>query len=139
MRCRYRTCRPVGTLLAPEVEGFSADANKRLPFDPRAAQQALVDAGYPEGFTVDMDCPNNRYMGDANVCQAVAGMLARVGIKISLSPMPKAQYFAKLFQHKSAFWMFGWIPTTYDGMHVLANTMATRDPAANRGAFNHDG
>ena len=130
---------PVGTLIAPEVNGFSKEADKRLPFDPAASQKRLAEAGYPNGFELTMDCPNNRYMADANVCLAVVGMLARVGITAKLTTMPKAQYFAKLFQHKSGFWMFGWIPTTYDAMHVMINTMASRDPAANRGAFNHGG
>jgi peptide/nickel transport system substrate-binding protein len=131
--------RPIGTLVAPQVEGFSADADKRLPYDPQAARRLLAEAGYPEGFELGMDCPNNRYMADANVCEAVAAMLARVGIKITLRTMPKAQYFPKLFGHKTSFWMFGWIPTTYDSMHILVNLMATRDPANNRGAFNLGG
>lgn len=131
--------RPIGTLVAPEVEGFSAEADRRLPYDPAAAKALLAEAGYPDGFELGMDCPNNRYMSDAAVCQAVAGMLARVGVKATLNTMPKAQYFPKLFARKASFWMFGWIPTTYDAMHVLVNTTATRDPANNRGAFNHGG
>ena len=131
--------RPIGTLVAPQVEGFSPAADKRLPYDPVAAKQLLAAAGYPDGFEIGMDCPNNRYMADENVCRAVASMLARIGIKVSLATMPKAQYFPKLFQRKSSFWMFGWIPTTYDSLHILINTMATRDPAANRGAFNFGG
>ena len=130
---------PIGTLVAPQVEGFSAEANRRLPYDPTAAQKLLADAGYPDGFEIGMDCPNNRYMADASVCQAVAGMLSRIGVKVALQTMPKAQFFPKLFQRKSSFWMFGWIPTTYDAEHILINTMATRDPASNRGAFNHGG
>ena len=130
---------PVGTLVVPQVEGFSAEANRRFPYDPAAAQKLLGEAGYPDGFEIGMDCPNNRYMADASVCQAAVGMLARIGVKVTLATMPKAQFFPKLFQRKSSFWMFGWIPTTYDAEHVLINTMATRDPASNRGAFNHGG
>ena len=131
--------RPVGTPVAPEVAGFSAEADRRLPYDPAAARALLAEAGYKDGFALGMDCPNNRYMSDAAVCQAVAAMLGRVGITVTLNTMPKAQFFPKLFAHQSSFWMFGWIPTTYDAMHVLINTTATRDGANNRGAFNHGG
>ena len=66
-------------------------------------------------------------------------MLGRIGVKVSLNTMPKAQFFPKLVARQSSFWIFGWIPTRYDAMHVLINTTATRDPADNRGAFNHGG
>jgi peptide/nickel transport system substrate-binding protein len=131
--------RPIGMMIAAQVDGYSADLDKRLPFDPAAAKQLLADAGYPDGFEVGMDCPNNRYLADESVCQAVAAMLARVGIKVALATKPKSLYFPKLFQRNVSFWMFGWTPPTYDALHLLINGLATTDKAANRGAFNHGG
>ena len=60
-----------------------------------AAKQLLTDAGYPNGFEVEMDCPNDRYVNDEAICQAVAQMQARVGIKVKLNAMPKSMYFEK--------------------------------------------
>ena len=60
-----------------------------------------------------MDCPNDRYVNDAAICQAVVGMLARVGIKVNLLAQPKAQYFAKMLKsggYKTSFYLLGWTP-----------------------------
>ena len=43
----------------------------------KAAKKLLADAGYPNGFEVQLDCPNNRYVNDEKICQAVAAMWAR--------------------------------------------------------------
>ena len=66
--------------------------------DPDAAKKLLAEAGYPDGFEVTMDCPNDRYVNDAAICQAIVGMLARIGVKIDLLAQPKAHYFAKILK-----------------------------------------
>ena len=68
---------------------------KRHPYDVAAAKKLLADAGYPSGFEVEMDCPNDRYVNDEAICQAVAQMLSRIDIKVKLNAMPKAKYFEK--------------------------------------------
>jgi peptide/nickel transport system substrate-binding protein len=130
---------PAATMIAPQVNGWAPELEERLPYDPAAAKALLAAAGYPDGFTVKMDCPNNRYVADEAVCKAIVPMLARVGIKADLSALPKAQYFPKLFRKEASLWMFGWIPPTYDAMHVLANTIASPDPSRNRGGYNFGG
>ena len=73
----------------------------------------MTEAGYPDGFEVTMDCPNDRYVNDAAICQAVVGMLARIGVKINLLAQPKAQYFAKVLKpggYQTSFYMLGWTP-----------------------------
>ena len=73
---------PTGLMVAPGINGFDPALNKRLPYDPAAAKKLLADAGYPDGFEVGMNCPNDRYVNDAEICQAVAAMLARIGVKV---------------------------------------------------------
>ncbi|MCA3230146.1 MAG: ABC transporter substrate-binding protein, partial [Burkholderiales bacterium] len=75
---------PTALMIAPGIRGFAADMNKRLPFDPEAARRLLAEAGYPQGFEVGMDCPNDRYVNDEEICKAIVPMLARVGVKVNL-------------------------------------------------------
>src|SRR5439155_2376613 len=69
---------------------------KRHPYDVAAAKKLLADAGYAGGFEVTMDCPNDRYVNDEGICQAVAQMLSRIDIKVKLNAMPKAKYLQKV-------------------------------------------
>ena len=85
---------PVPMMIAPQFVA-GGDTIKRLPYDVEAAKKQLAEAGYPNGFSVEMDCPNDRYVNDAAICQAVAAMLARVNVKVKLNAMPKAQFFEK--------------------------------------------
>ena len=66
---------PTASLVGPGITGFPADL-QRYPYDPVAARALLAEAGYPNGFALGLDCPNDRYVNDAAICQAVAAMLA---------------------------------------------------------------
>ena len=85
---------PSALMISPFLYARS-DEFKRFPYDPKAAKELLAEAGYPDGFEVGMDCPNDRYVNDEAICQAVAAMLARIGVKVDLNAQPKAKYFAK--------------------------------------------
>ena len=94
------------------------------------AKKLLTEAGYPNGFEVTMDCPNDRYVNDEAICQAVTAMLARVGIKINLLAQPKAKYFAKILVsggYDTSFYLLGWTPGSFDSWNVLANMYRCRD------------
>jgi peptide/nickel transport system substrate-binding protein len=90
-----------------------------------------------------MDCPNDRYVNDAAICQAVVGMLARIGVKINLLAQPKAQYFAKVLKpggFQTSFYMLGWTPASLDAQNVLNDIMGCRDdPKSSRGEANLGG
>jgi peptide/nickel transport system substrate-binding protein len=68
-----------GAIVAPQVTGWTKAVDKRHPFDVAAAQKLLADAGYKDGFEVDFACPNNRYINDEQICQAVTAMWSRIG------------------------------------------------------------
>ena len=123
---------------------------KRHPFDLAAANKLLDDAGYPRvggadgvRFEVDLDCPNDRYVNDGPICQAVTAMLARVGIKINLQAVPRAAFFAKINSpiYNTPFYLLGWTPGTGDAHNVLIDLMHTRKPdgSGGRGQFNNGG
>jgi peptide/nickel transport system substrate-binding protein len=110
---------PTALMIAPGIKGFVPDLNKRLPYDPEASKKLLAEAGYPNGFEVKMNCPNDRYVNDGEICQAVAGMMARVGVKINLEAESKATYFPKILSRNTSFYLLGWTPGTYDSHNPL--------------------
>src|SRR5215467_4518245 len=123
---------PSALMIAPQLFALSKDFT-RPKVDPDGAKKLLTEAGYPNGFEVTLDCPNDRYVNDAAICQAVVGMLARIGVKVDLLAQPKAQYFAKVLKpggFKTSFYMLGWTPASLDSHNVMHDIMGCRpDPA----------
>jgi peptide/nickel transport system substrate-binding protein len=129
---------PTALMVAPGIRGFAPELNKRLPYDPEASKKLLAEAGYPSGFEVKLNCPNDRYVNDGEICQAVAGMLARVGVKVNLEAETKGTYFPKILSRNTSFYLLGWTPATYDSHNVLNAILGTPDPSG-RGQFNLGG
>jgi len=126
---------PTAEMIPPEVNGYAPDLAKRLPYDPEASKKLLAEAGYPSGFEVQMNCPNDRYVNDAEICQAVAANLARVGIKIILEAEAKATYFPKILSRNTSFYMLGWTASTVDAHNVLYPILSSPGDGG-RGQFN---
>lgn len=133
---------PSALMVAPQIFKLSKEF-VRPKYDPDGAKKLLAEAGYSEGFEVGMDCPNDRYVNDAAICQAVVGMLARIGVKVNLMAQPKALYFAKVLKpgnFQTSFYLLGWTPGTLDSHNVLYDIMGCRDnPATARGETNLGG
>jgi peptide/nickel transport system substrate-binding protein len=120
---------PSALMIAPQLFALSKDFT-RPKYDPDGAKKLLAEAGYPDGFQVTMDCPNDRYVNDAAICQAVVGMLARIGVKVDLLAQPKALYFAKVLKpggFKTSFYLLGWTPASMDSHNVLHDILGCRD------------
>jgi peptide/nickel transport system substrate-binding protein len=116
---------PTALMIGPGVRGFPADMNKRLPFDVDAAKKLLAEAGYPNGFEVGMNCPNDRYVNDGQICQAVAASLARINVKVNLQTETKVSYFPKILRRDTSFYLLGWTPSTNDAHDAMYNLMAS--------------
>ena len=108
-----------GTLISPQVNGWTKKADVRWPYDAKAAQKLLADAGYPQGFEVDFACPNNRYINDEAVCQAITAMWARVGVKAKLRTLPLVTYFPMIQRYEASIYMLGWGVPTFDALYSL--------------------
>jgi peptide/nickel transport system substrate-binding protein len=130
---------PNALMVGPGITGWDAALNVRPKPDAAKAKALLAEAGYPSGFEIAMDCPNDRYVNDEAICQAVANMLAPIGIKVKVSSMPFTLYGTKIQPpaYGAASMAFvGWSPTAYDGLSPLVSIMMSRNPELRRGVLN---
>jgi peptide/nickel transport system substrate-binding protein len=130
---------PTWEMWGPGINGYDAALDVRPKADPAKAKQLLADAGYPAGFRVGLDCPNDRYVMDEQICTAIVSMLARVGIKIDLNAQTKSKYFTKILgpNYDTDFYLLGWTPATYDAHNPLYTLLGTRN--GKRGEVNSGG
>ena len=126
---------PAALMIGPGINGFPADINKRLPYDTEAAKKLMADAGYPSGFEVTMNCPNDRYVNDGQICQAVAANLSRINVKVNLQTETKVTYFPKILRRDTSFYLLGWTAGTYDAHNPLTSLVATPNDKG-QGQFN---
>jgi len=133
--------RPTALMVGPGINGFDPTLDKRFAYDPVAAKKLLGEAGYPDGFEVGFDCPNDRYVNDEAICQAVVAMLAKIGVKANLPAQTKAKYFTKINApgYQTSFYMLGWTPGPLDTLHMLSNLAQTRSADFRQGAWNEGG
>jgi peptide/nickel transport system substrate-binding protein len=112
---------PVGMPIAPGVNGYTPELAQRPPYDPGQARTLLAEAGYPQGFSVTLDCPNDwsRARGEA-LCRFIAPQLAAVGIDVTVNFQPTNQHWAKLGRRETDFFMDGWIEGFDSGDTLLA-------------------
>ena len=122
-----------GNLVSPPVFGHVA-ALKPQAYDPRGAKKLLAQAGYADGFALTLAAPNNRYVNDEKIAQAVAQMLARVGIRTKVETMPASVYFGKARAGEFSFAMLGW--GSFSGDLALRALLATPDATKGYGAWN---
>ena len=132
---------PAGQLLAEGMFGTTKNL-KVEPYDPEGAKKLLAEAGYPNGFGLTIHAPNNRYVNDAKVAQAVAQMLARVGIATRVEAMPSATFFPQATELKFSFMLVGWSSGTGEASSPLKALVATYNKdkgfgTANRGRYSN--
>ncbi|WP_102108946.1 ABC transporter substrate-binding protein [Oceaniglobus roseus] len=130
--------RVTGSLIAPEVKGYTDAMNERLSYDPVKARELLAEAGYPEGFAFNLNCPNDRYVNDEGICQAMAAMMAQAGFQPRLVTEPRQMHFQKVDNKQVDVFMLGWATLPMlDGFSVLSAMLAT--PGGEYGTFTPTG
>ncbi|KJF74872.1 ABC transporter substrate-binding protein [Agrobacterium arsenijevicii] len=132
---------PTSLIVAKELFPLAGEF-KRPAYDPEAARNLLKEAGYPDGFQVRLDCPNDRYVNDERICQSIVPMLAKVGIKADLNAEPKATYFGRIFAsggYDTSFYLLGWQTNGSGSLGVLQDLYRCRDDKGNGGTSNVGG
>src|SRR5690606_431517 len=122
--------KPTGTLIAPQVNGYDASFSAPYPFDLERAAKLLLDAGYPDSFSLRLACPQGRYVNDQAICLAVVKMMARLGIQVDLAEHEPAAGRNK--EHSFSTQAVGlslhsWVPPSMDAGSVLHTLVACRD------------
>ncbi len=105
------------SFITPVVEGWDPKFAKLPPYDPERSKALLKEAGYPNGFSIDLDC-SSQAPADA-LCQAVAGMLARVGIKVNFEGKTFNVLLPKVTSRDTSMYALGWTPASVDAEGVL--------------------
>ena len=130
---------PASQLVSPAMRGFSAANAARPDFDQEGAKALLAEAGYADGFGFGLKCPNDRYLNDEAVCQAVVGMLAQIGIEAELDAMPVSNYWPELRADNFDMYLLGWSPGTFDHEHPVRFLASTPNEEKRLGSWNFGG
>ena len=126
---------PANIMVAPGVNGYDAALDKPLKADLDKAKKLLAEAGYPQGFEFQLNCPNNRYVNDEKICVALVSMWAKVGVTVKLNAESMATFIQKVQNFDTSAYMLGWGVATYDGQYSLQSLIRTRTSGAD-GNFN---
>jgi peptide/nickel transport system substrate-binding protein len=126
-----------GTFFPPQVNGYVQAEDVRLAYDPARARALLAEAGYPGGFGITLDCPNNRYVNDEQICQAIAAMWARIGVRTNVKAQPLAPFFAQIQRDDTSVYLLGWGVPTLDALYSFQSLLATRNGAQGDGIWNY--
>ena len=118
---------PTGGITPSPLGAYNdVELDKRLPYDLPAAKQLMTDAGYPQGFDVTLDCPNNRYINDEEICQTLAAMWAKLGVKVRVNAMPRSTHFPKLQRLDTSMYLLGWGGAITDAETTLTPLLRSR-------------
>lgn len=126
---------PAEQLSPKAVFGYDPSIT-RPAYDPEKAKALLAEAGYPDGFEIVLDAPNNRYINDAQIAQAVASSLAKIGIKVKVNATPKSTFFAETGKLNTSFFLIGWASSDGDASSILDGVVHTHDAAKGYGRYN---
>ena len=126
---------PAAQVPDPPTIGYNATI-KRLAYDPEMAKKLLKEAGYESGFDITLTGPNDRYVQDAKIAEAVARYLAKVGIRVKLDVKPKSVFFPEVTKGILDFYLIGWFDGTFDMGRTYFKLVHTRDEEKGFGVFN---
>jgi peptide/nickel transport system substrate-binding protein len=132
---------PTGQYLPPTSPSYTPDV-PAPPYDPAKAKALLAQAGYPNGFRITLHGPNDRYVNDAKIIQAVGQMWQRIGVQTTVEALPWNSFVARAGKQEFSAFLLGWGVSSGEGTNPLRAQLATWNPArglgtANRGRYSN--
>jgi len=132
---------PTGQYLRPGAFSYVPDI-KPQAYEPEKAKALLKEAGFPNGLRVTIHGPNDRYVNDAKIIQAVAQMWQRIGVQTTVEGLPWSNYVARAGKLEFSIFLFGWGVSSGEGLNPLRAQLATWNPqrglgTANRGRYSN--
>ncbi|NMJ44159.1 ABC transporter substrate-binding protein [Roseomonas sp. JC162] len=116
--------------------GYNANVRPRA-YDPEGAKRLLAEAGYPEGFRITLNTPNDRWPNDSRLAQAVAQMWTRIGVRTQVDAAPWTAFVPRRTRIEYAMQIGAWGSSTGEGSNFLINTLATNNRQRLTGANNN--
>lgn len=129
---------PANQLMPEGFFGYSPDLPKR-EYDIAKAKELLAEAGYPDGFEIDFTCTNNRVPGDAVVCEALAQMWSRLGLKVNAQALNGTVFFPAAARQEYTMTMSAWGTLTGEAAYTYGALVHTKDDEKGFGNFNRTG
>ena len=132
---------PTGQYLRPGSFSYVPDLPP-TPYEPDRAKALLAEAGFPKGLRVTINGPNDRYVNDAKIIQAVGQMWQRIGVQTTVDAMPWNTFVARAGKQDFSIFVLGWGVGSGEGLNPLRAQIATWNPArglgtANRGRYSN--
>jgi len=130
-----------GSMLSKEINGYSPKLDVLPEYDVEKARALMKEAGYEDGFSVTLDCTNDRYMQDEALCIALGSMMTQIGIRVTVRAQTVGKWAEQVNPptYNTSFTMVGYSPSSADAHNVLTTLVATRDPDRSMGVFNIGG
>jgi len=126
---------PAAQVPDPPTIGYNPEI-KRLAYNPELARKLLKEAGHERGFEITLSGPNDRYVQDEKIAEAVAKYLAKVGIRAKLDVKPKSIFFPQVARGELEFYLIGWFDGTFDMGRTYFKLAHTRDMVKGFGGLN---
>lgn len=127
--------RPSAQIVRQGLVGYVPGLDPK--YDPRAARELLAQAGFPRGFRIVLHGPNDRYLNDAALIQAIGQMWQRVGVQTKVEPLPFASFVGAVTHQQYSAYLYGGTSATGDASFLLRSLIATADPARGAGPANY--
>jgi len=128
--------KPTNNYLAPDIPGYDAKAGVDYPYDPAKAKALLAEAGYPQGFNLNFDCPEGTYINAPQWCQAVQSYWSKIGVKAALNVHPASVYDPILVNGRTDVGVLGWANLPIMDPYSVAVQLLHTSNGKSLGTFN---
>ncbi len=124
---------PASQFLSPLIFGYDPSI-KRLSYDLNLSKQLLKDAGYENGFSLTLDCPEE-YPLQIEISEEIATQLSQVAT-VTVNLLPAEKFYEKLYMRNCSIYFIGWIPSTGDGGEIFDYLLRSENHPLGIGSYN---